>query len=572
MEHGFPTPGPQSPNGQQVMNKAFFLDNATWKAAREEGSYDYVVIGTGPCSYAFADRVLSNNASARILMLERGPFFLPEHFQNLPLPMKDTLGLGGLSETFPWTLSKRTARPPPGQSITWMHGQVPYFGGRSTLWSSWCPRPTREEMSGWPEEVVDTAFEYFESAEKLLEVKSADDIELPGRTWQRGEPPVYGKMQHVFTKMLQENLCSDVPSATRSIPAPLAVGGGDLARVIDFDKYSNVGPLLQLVENQKAKAKLDDAAATLDIATECCVERIVEQDGSAVGLQTSRGVVSLGDAKLVLGMGALPPATLLQSSFGDKLPRVGSRFTAHFISAIVGRVPRSAFNFDGGMEELEIGAHYVAGETPDGLQYHIQLSSLSDTDPAANAALATRYAPDVVATASPAQLADSSDYVVFVAATLGEIAHDNPDNWFRANTSDKDPTTASLLQIVESDTDRRVWDTMDEGTYQVLEKVLSPGGAGEVEYWHGAPDEGTWKSERPPQKQIRVGGLVHEGSTLYIGKEDDAPVDLDYKPRGVDNVYITGAGLWPRSGSWNPTMTMVGLAQHLADKLEGANE
>jgi choline dehydrogenase-like flavoprotein len=42
-------------------------------------------------------------------------------------------------------------------------------------------------------------------------------------------------------------------------------------------------------------------------------------------------------------------------------------------------------------------------------------------------------------------------------------------------------------------------------------------------------------------------------------------VGLDYRPRGVENVYVTGAGLWPTSGSWNPTLTMVALAQHLAD-------
>lgn len=35
----------------------------------------------------------------------------------------------------------------------------------------------------------------------------------------------------------------------------------------------------------------------------------------------------------------------------------------------------------------------------------------------------------------------------------------------------------------------------------------------------------------------------------------------------VENVYITGASLWPTGGSWNPTLTMVALAQDLADNL-----
>jgi len=66
-------------------------------------------------------------------------------------------------------------------------------------------------------------------------------------------------------------------------------------------------------------------------------------------------------------------------------------------------------------------------------------------------------------------------------------------------------------------------------------------------------------------------GMVHESSTLFIGddKEPDAAVGLDYRLKGVENVYVTGASLWPTAGSWNPTMTMVGLAQHLADNLSG---
>jgi len=72
---------------------------------------------------------------------------------------------------------------------------------------------------------------------------------------------------------------------------------------------------------------------------------------------------------------------------------------------------------------------------------------------------------------------------------------------------------------------------------------------------------------QPSKEKRRVPALVHEGSVLYIGEEQDAPVALDYKLRGSNNVYVTGGGLWPQGGFWNPTMTMVALAQDLADKL-----
>jgi hypothetical protein len=88
----------------------------------------------------------------------------------------------------------------------------------------------------------------------------------------------------------------------------------------------------------------------------------------------------------------------------------------------------------------------------------------------------------------------------------------------------------------------------------------------QVEYWHGAPATGAWKPERPSESQYRVPGTVHESSTLHIGDGEDAPVGLDYRLKRVSNVYITGAGLWPQGGSWNPTLFMVALAMDLADK------
>ena len=135
LQHGFPTPGPQEPDGQKVMDHVFFLPRQGWKEAREENEYDCIIIGTGFCSLAVAKRMMERRRAAkrscRVLMIERGPIFLPQHFQNLPLPFKQVLG--GMSETFPWTLSATTAEGKAGGSIRWQHGMVPFFGGCECL-------------------------------------------------------------------------------------------------------------------------------------------------------------------------------------------------------------------------------------------------------------------------------------------------------------------------------------------------------------------------------------------------------------------------------------------------------
>lgn len=565
LQHGFPTPGPQSPVGQRVMDHVFFLSHEGWKKARESDTYDLVIVGTGFCGLAVAHRALERDPHCRILMLERGTFFLPEHFQNLPTPFVNTLG--GLSETFPWTLAATTASGQDG-TVRWQHGMVPFFGGRSTLWSAWCPRPTADELDGWPAETVAAATERFASAEALLKVQKADEVDQARgadelKLIQKTQRPVYGLLQRKVQTALSA-APDEVPAVYRTEAAPLASGSAR-ADGIDFQKFSTPGDLLALVIRQRQLA-LAGKGAPLHIATECVVERVHQQNGRATALQTSRGVLPLTDAKLVLAMGTLPTTTLVRNSF-PQVSGAGARFSAHFITSIVARVPRADLDPKGELGELELAACYVAGKKSWAQQFHIQLSALSDRSPAKNAGTALRYMPDVVATASMAQLESSEDHVVFVCAVLGELDSRNPETWFRANPDDPDPTTSSLLRVKETARDRETWDLMDDSTFGVLEKVLSPGGAGRVEYWHGAPDTGRWAATRPTAAERRVDALVHESSTLHIGADAHAPVGLDYRPRGVENVYITGGALWPQGGSWNPTMTMVALGMDLADKL-----
>ena len=574
-QYGYPTPGPQSPTGQKVMDHVYFCSNAEWKSIREVEEFEYVVIGTGPCGLAFVERVLSQNPMSRILMLERGGCFLPEHFQNLPFSFSHTIG--GLSETFPWTLSKETAK---GEFIKYQHGMVPFYGGRSTVWSGWCPRPTDEEFYGWPKAVIDSAKSYYETAEKLINVVEVgpgdkpDGNHLPGPSMR----PLYDTLQCNLAKRIRENLIK-VDCLTRSMAAPLAVGDTQLAG-IDFKKFATPGPLLEL-RNKQIELEKKGTGKQMKIATNCIVEQIYHQDNKATALKTSRGVVNIGDAKLILAMGTIPPATLIMNSF-DVVPNVGKHLSAHYISAIVGRVSIEDLGYDKSntLKDIELGAVYVAGIDSDyGKQFHVQLSAFWDKDPATNAKFSFQYAPDVVATASRAQLESSKGFIVFVLACLGEMDVDNKsNNGVTKNKADSDQTSNILLDLTTNEVDKLLWDVMDKGSFELLEKIIAPkdkDGNPKVQYWHGTPDVGTWNVKRPGKSQIRVPGTVHESSTLIIGDEwphTNSSVGLDYRPHGVENVYVTGGCLWPRSGSWNPTMIMVALAQHLADNLEKPRE
>ena len=541
-------PPNQQITGQNILDNLFFVTESDWERVTEE-CFDYIVVGSGLCALAFVERMYQNNPKAKILILERGSFFLPEHFQNMPLPFQKTLGP---TESFPWNLSPETTT---GSPIKLLHGMRSFFGGKSTLWSGWCVKPTVKEMEGWPAQLIETTRKYCDEAAILLNSIPANQI---GGN-KNCEKSTYNVLQKKLYERLSTNL-DKIPSATRVIHTSLAMGAPDEPDIC-VKKFAVPGPLLEIFENHNSHNKRNP----LRIALECVVKRILQDDNNATALETSRGTIHVGNAKVILAMGTIPPTTLVLNSF-PSVKNAGKRFTAHFISSITARVPRKEYPFNDQLNELELAAIYLAGENKEtNGQYHVQITGISDKNPGRNAKTAQRCMPDVITTASKEQLLSSTDHVVFACAALGELLY-NENNWVCKN-DDQDLTANVTLQVQASGKDLLVWDEMDQGTFQALEHILS-NDSSVLEYWHENSDgRGEWKLERPSTEQIRVPGLVHEGSTLWIGDNEAAPVDLQYKLNGIGNVYVTGGSLWPRSGSWNPTLAMVGMSQHLADNL-----
>ena len=340
-----------------------------------------------------------------------------------------------------------------------------------------------------------------------------------------------------------------------------------LYRNINYEKFSVPGPLLA----QRVISGLDiknetTKESTLKIVINCVVNKIRHNKGKPIVLETSKGDFVLGNAKLILAMGTLPPTTLMLNSFPKcdfpSMRNIGERFTAHFVSSIIARIPAKLFPSYSEYGTLEMGAVYIAGkDKKTNHQFHIQLSAIYNSTPMENVFDTIRHLPDVIAAPSIEQMVSSKGHVVFVCAVLGELDHNNDKNWFRKN-DDNDLTSNVTLQVVANGNDNDVWDTMEDSTYQMLETLASKSKS-ELEYWH---TDG-WKYEKPKKDHIRVPSIVHEASTMWLGKDGESPVDLNYCFKGVENVYLTGASLWPTSGSWNPACTISAIAMHLADLL-----
>lgn len=121
----------------------------------------------------------------------------------------------------------------------------------------------------------------------------------------------------------------------------------------------------------------------MKIITYCLVTKICQENGRGTFLETTKNDFTLGSAKLILAMGTLPPTTLMFNSFPTssfrQLSNIGERFTSHFISAIIARVPVGnlpnnvyAFLQEKIRGKLEMGTFYIAGENTESKhQFHI---------------------------------------------------------------------------------------------------------------------------------------------------------------------------------------------------------
>ena len=115
-------------------------DSAAATVAGRPRGFDVIVIGGGTFGAIMASRLFLNDAthSRRILILEAGPFTLPEHVQNMPF-------LGGTPDfRVPWD-----SHPALGYA-----GLLFGIGGRSLAWGGWSPQLLDQEFKNWPSSVI----------------------------------------------------------------------------------------------------------------------------------------------------------------------------------------------------------------------------------------------------------------------------------------------------------------------------------------------------------------------------------------------------------------------------------
>jgi choline dehydrogenase-like flavoprotein len=158
------------------------MDSAAVTVAGRPRGFDVIVIGGGTFGAVMASRLFLNDEthSRRILILESGPFALPEHVQNMPYQ-------GGTPDfRVPWD-----SHPALGYA-----GLLFAIGGRSLAWGGWSPQLLDQEFKNWPTSLVAALNDpYFRQASDQIGVTDSNDF-------------IYGRLHLALRRQLFDGLAS----------------------------------------------------------------------------------------------------------------------------------------------------------------------------------------------------------------------------------------------------------------------------------------------------------------------------------------------------------------------------
>ena len=466
------------------------LDSAAQTIAGRRRDFDVVVVGGGTFGAVVAEHlfIADSTRSRRILVLEGGPFVLPEHVQNMPF-------LGGA----------------PDFRVPWMNhpalnyaGLIFAVGGRSLAWGGWSPEMLDVEMTAWPPAARDAlrppapAQGYFAQASRQIGVKDTNDfiygplhtalrkqlhtglktagndtgftfadlLEHPAvRYPDPGEPPIDAALLRDWLDLPPTDTTSEADLREMfKLEAPLAVQSTTLPGFFPTNKFSAVPGLIRAARLAAGEADgigpTADARKRLMIVPNCHVQELITQtqadgwvqvtgvrvwqNGSSVdiplaaprGNRQSAVVIALGTIETT----RVALTTFQQSLAGRAAQRMGTNLVAHLRSNLTIRVPRAAIAANlppTVIPSLQCSALLVKGKAPNGRTFHFQITA-AGLGKLGNDSEAELFKKLPTLEHMNDMLRANDDTVVITIRGIGEMTARNPDSFVDLSTIDTD--------------------------------------------------------------------------------------------------------------------------------------
>lgn len=498
----------------------------------KDTTFDYVVIGGGAYGTSFVWQLLQQQPNARVLVLDKGDYLIPDHIQNLPpayINLNTTTGIR------PW-LYQGT------DNLNFMP-QIPYIGGRALFWNAWTPQPDDNEMPDWPEQAKARLNGEWAATGEFMGVRTS--LAIPGNENQS------------LQRFMRERLFSQLANINGAMPQsdPLALDsamatGQGVARE-QWAKFSPISVLVDLVQNH----------SQLKVVGQAEVVRLVASGHQVTSIETQAGKLAVGDARVILACNTLEAGFILTRSFPQD-PLVGKNLCGHIRSWLAARIP--AASLPALTKHLQAVAYYLPGQDKNsGRLMHTHISVVHNPQPQESYDLLYRILPDA-STKAAVDTYQEPGYVVIMLHSMGEFLGAQSSESWNAVSTNAEGKSQVIVEMQQADKD--FWAEMDQTTYDVMTALA---GDAPLEYQYNHPDGSfSWSSTRPDPALLHNKGLVHEAGTLWMGDDPATSVTASNgQMHRYHNVYGLGSMLFPRPGSFNPTLTGVAQAFALAKEL-----
>lgn len=471
------------------------LQEAVFSAAQSVGGrtrdFDVIIIGGGTFGAVLAEHLLIADVtrSRRILVLEGGPFVLPEHVQNLPFQTSPAQDGGAPSMRVPWA----------SHPALDYKGLIFAIGGRSLTWGGWSPELLDEEMAGWPAALpAALRTRYFAEASRQIGVKETNDfIYGPLHTALRKQLHAGLKtagnetgftfadlLKHpavryrdpgepaIDAAQLREGLGLPATDTTPEaelhelfkLEAPLAVASNTLPGLFPTNKFSAVPALIRAARSAGAEADgtgaLADARKRLMIVPNCHVQELITETqadnfvrvtGVRVWQNGGSTVIPLApprdgrESVVSIALGTIETTrmalnTFQQSLAGRAAQRMGANLIAHLRSNLNIRVPRAAIAANlppTVLQSLQCSALLVKGKAPNGRTFHFQITASGLGKLGANSeAELFKKIPTLEHFEDLLRASDAT--VVITIRGIGDMTSRNPDSFVNLSATETD--------------------------------------------------------------------------------------------------------------------------------------
>jgi choline dehydrogenase-like flavoprotein len=584
--------------------------------------FDMIVIGGGSFGGVLASHMYNRDKTQghRILVLEAGPFVLPEHVQNMPGNFNPP-GKGQLGTIWgqPWQSDS---------PMSWNQnfpGLAYCVGGRSLFWGGWSPYLIDSEINdpSWPASVrndlknnviprANPTESYMDEAARQIGTATTNDF-LFG--------PLHTEMGKRLFQILSAPLTTtDTLTGNRGalanagdLEAPLAVqSSSPRAGAFALNKFNGVQLLMKAVRAAQSEAEQSgvggadniDAVKRLMLVSNAYVTRI-ERNGSTItrvwarsqGVERPIDVPSGG--KVFLALGTIENTRLALNTVPEK-NLIGRNLMAHLRSNLTFRVPRTAFgqaldpNLHPETRELQVSALFVKGihtHPIDGSKghYHFQItaSGVGELGKNSEAELFQKI-PNIDELDQFQGLTDK--WVVVTLRGIGEMVGDktsgDPQNRVTRGAPDLNGIPRALVRQEttwsnpadprktdpndqQRTKDNDLWKAMDDASRELAAKFAA---GGQIQYLSlpNDPNNAVWQNAVPDYNACRdtLSSTHHESGTLWMGDNAASSVTDQWgRIWETDNLYAVGPALLPRMGSPNPMLSGVALARRLGDHL-----